>query len=119
MDIARNGASQRGATKLFRDIASMTSRNQTALESAGLTIDENGYMHRTEDSDTNSAQIKSLFNDELSNFRKDIKRTTEKMTLNPLNYIDKTVVTYPNTTGTYPNPYNPSKYSGLLFNDYA
>lgn len=119
VDIARNGASQRGATKLFRDIASMTSRNQSALESAGLTIDENGYMHRTEDSDTNSAQIKSLFDDELSSFRKDIERTTEKMTLNPLNYIDKTVVTYPNTTGTYPNPYNPSKYSGLLFNDYA
>lgn len=117
VDIARNGFSQRGATKLFRDITGIARRNQAALESAGLTIDENGYLNRSGEAD--SLQIQSLFDEELSNFRKDIKRTTDKMTLNPLHYIDKIVVTYPNTTGTYPNPYIPSKYSGLLFNDYA
>lgn len=117
VDIARNGSSQRGATKLFQDIVSITNRHQGALEQAGLSADENGYLSHTKEVD--SAQIKSLFNEELSSFRKDIKRITEKMTLNPLNYIDKVVVTYPNTTNNYPNPYHPSKYSGLLFNDYA
>lgn len=117
IDIARNSSSQKGATKLFRDITGIARRNQKALETAGLTVDENGYMNRSSEAD--SAQIQSLFDEELSNFRKDIKRTTDKMTLNPLHYIDKIVVTYPNTTGTYPNPYIPSKYSGLLFNDYA
>lgn len=117
IDIARNGSSQKGATKLFRDITGIARRNQTALETAGLTVDENGYLNRSEEAD--STQIQSLFDEELSSFRKDIKRTTDKMTLNPLHYIDKIVVTYPNTTGTYPNPYIPSKYSGLLFNDYA
>ena len=100
-----------------RQITGIARRNQKALETAGLTVDENGYMNRSSEAD--SAQIQSLFDEELSNFRKDIKRTTDKMTLNPLHYIDKIVVTYPNTTGTYPNPYIPSKYSGLLFNDYA
>ena len=117
VDIAKNGANQRGAQRLLRDIQSITKRNQEALQSAGLTIDENGHLNRTEELST--GEIRSLFDDELSSFRKDIKRTTEKMTLNPLDYIDKVVVTYPNTTGTYPNPYYPSKYSGLLFNDYA
>jgi flagellar hook-associated protein 2 len=117
VDIARNGSSEKGATKLFRDITSITTKNQAALEAAGLSVEENGYMHLAEDAD--SSQIKALFDEDLSSFRKDIQRTTEKMTLNPLNYIDKVVVTYPNTRGTYPNPYNPSKYSGLLFNDYA
>ena len=117
IDIARNSSSQKGAAKLFRDITGIARRNQKALETAGLTVDENGYMNRSSEAD--SAQIQSLFDEELSNFRKDIKRTTDKMTLNPLHYIDKIVVTYPNTTGTYPNPYIPSKYSGLLFNDYA
>lgn len=117
IDIARNGSSQKGATKLFRDITGIARRNQKALEAAGLTVDENGYMSRSSEAD--SAQIQSLFDEEPSGFRKDIKRTTDKMTLNPLHYIDKIVVTYPNTTGTYPNPYIPSKYSGLLFNDYA
>jgi len=72
----------------------------------------------TQGRDLNPDKLQDLFDDD-SPFRKDIKRTTEKMTLNPLHYIDKVVVTYPNTTGTYPNPYYPSKYSGLLFNDYS
>ncbi|MCM1497934.1 MAG: hypothetical protein NC124_05655 [Clostridium sp.] len=119
VDIARNTANQKGSAKLFRDITGMANRNLEVLKTAGLTIDANGYMDRLADADTDSARIQSLFDDELSEFRRDIKRTTEKMTLNPLNYIDKVIITYPNTTGTYPNPYNPSRYSGLLFNDYA
>lgn len=117
VDIARNSTSQRGATKLFRDIAGITQRHSESLKEAGLSIDDNGYMHISEEIDSN--EIQRLFDEELSDFRKDIKRTTQNMTLNPLNYIDKVVVTYPNTQGTYPNPYQPSKYSGLLFNDYA
>lgn len=117
VDIARNGTSQRGATKLFRDIAGITQRHSQSLKAAGLTVDENGYLNSSEEID--NGQIQKLFDNDLSDFRKDIKRTTQNMTLNPLNYIDKVVVTYPNTHNTYPNPYQPSKYSGLLFNDYA
>jgi len=115
VDIARNG-SQKGATKLFRDVTSVANRHKSDLESAGLTINDDGYL--TQGRDLNPDKLQDLFDDD-SPFRKDIKRTTEKMTLNPLHYIDKVVVTYPNTTGTYPNPYYPSKYSGLLFNDYS
>lgn len=117
VDIARNGSGQKNASRLFRDITGIAKRNKNALQSIGLTIDENGYLNKTDESD--NTQISRLFDEELSDFRRDIKRTTDKMTLNPLDYIDKIIVTYPNTTGTYPNPYNPSRYSGLLFNDYA
>lgn len=116
VDIARNGTNEKGATKLFRDVTGIANKHQTQLENAGITIDDKGYLNQTGEVDNEN--IRDLF-DEDSSFRKDIKRMTEKMTLNPLNYIDKTVVTYPNTSGTYPNPYHPSKYSGLLFNDYA
>lgn len=117
VDIARKSTSQRGATKLFRDITGIVQRHKNDLDAAGLTIDESGYLQISET--INSSEIQKLFDDNLSDFHKDIKRTTEGMILNPLNYLDKIVVTYPNTQGTYPNPYNPSHYSGLLFNDYA
>ncbi len=117
VDIARNGANQKNATKLFRDITGITRRHSESLKAAGLSVDENGYLTNSEEVD--SGEIQKLFDNELSDFRKDIKRTTQNMTLNPLNYIDKIVVTYPNTHNTHPNPYNPSRYSGLLFNDYA
>ena len=117
VDITKRGSGQKGASRLFRDITGIAKRHQEALDSIGLNIDEDGYLKRIEETD--SSQIRSLFDEELSDFRRDIKRTTDKMTLNPLDYIDKIVITYPNTTGTYPTPYHPSKYSGLLFNDYA
>lgn len=116
VDISRNDADNKGATHLFRDITSIARHNLETLSSAGLTMDENGYLNTSGEID--SMQIKKLFEDN-SDFRKDIKRITEKMSLNPLHYIDKVIVTYPNTAGTYPNPYQPSKYSGLLFNNYA
>ena len=117
VDISRNGTSQKGATRLFRDITSIARHHEPELADAGLSVDENGYLSKGEQLD--NAKIRMLFDEEVSSFRRDIKRTTERMSLNPLEYIDKTVVTYPNTQGTYPNPYQPSKYSGLLFNDYA
>lgn len=115
VDIARNG-NQKGATKLFRDVTNIANRHRSSLEAAGLTINDDGSI--SQGTEINTDKINELF-DENSSFRTDVKRTTEKMTLNPLHYIDKVVVTYPNTHGTYPNPYYPSKYAGLLFNDYS
>lgn len=117
IDLAKTGTAERGSSRLFHEVSNITKRNLETLHASGLHIDENDHLILKEEPDSN--QIRSLFNDELSSFRKDIERTTEKMTLNPLNYIDKVIVTYPNTSGTYPNPYQPSKYSGLLYNDYA
>lgn len=117
IDIARNGFQQKGASRLFHDITGITRRHQDVLTQAGIHADEDGYLNRSEDADP--LQVKELFDQDLSGFRTDIHRVTEKMILNPLDYIDKVVVTYPNTTNNYPNPYLPSKYSGLLFNDYA
>lgn len=116
VDISKSGANNKGGSRLFRDITSITRHNMDLLSTAGLTVDENGYLQHSGEAET--AQIKELFNG-TSTFRQDIKRITGKMSLNPLDYIDKIVITYPNTNGTYPNPYQPSKYSGLLFNDYA
>ena len=116
VDIARNG-SQKGATKLFRDVTGIANRHRNDIEAAGLTINTDGYL--TQGEELNPLKLQELFDEETSSFRKDIQRTTEKMTLNPLHYIDKVVVTYPNTESNYPNPYYPSKYSGLLFNDYS
>ena len=117
VDISRNSTSQKGATRLFRDITSIARHHEKELTAAGLTADESGYLSKTDDIDSN--KIRLLFDETSSAFRRDIKRTTERMSLNPLEYIDKTIITYPNTHGTYPSPYLPSRYSGLLFNDYA
>lgn len=119
VDISKNEEQQKGANRLYRDITNVARRHAEELSAAGIEIDENGHLKRTAEDDVfSSSRIQTLFNDKVSDFRKDLTKATGKMTLNPLDYVDKVVVTYPNTARTYPNPYNPSKYSGLLFNDY-
>ena len=118
VDLAKN-EDQHGANRLYRDITNVANRHADELKAAGLNIDDNGHLIKTDEDELfSSTRIQTLFNDKISDFKKDLEKATGKMTLNPLDYVDKVVVTYPNTTGTYPNPYNPSKYSGLLFNDY-
>ena len=118
IDISKN-EDQHGANRLYRDIANVARKHSEELTAAGIAIDDDGHLTRTDDDDIfSSSRIQALFNDKLSDFKKDLQKATGKMTLNPLDYVDKVVVTYPNTERTYPNPYNPSKYSGLLFNDY-
>lgn len=118
VDLAKS-EDQHGANRLYRDITNVAKRHTEELTSAGINIDDDGHLVRTDDDELfSSTRIQTLFNDKISDFKQDLLKATGKMTLNPLDYVDKVVVTYPNTSGTYPNPYNPSKYSGLLFNDY-
>lgn len=112
---------QHSARKLLNDISKITRKHANALEASGLTINEHGNME-TEESlliqSTKTGQFQELFND-ISDFKTDIIKTTDQLNLDPLAYIDKVIVTYPNTAKSLPNPYSPSMYSGLLFNSYA
>lgn len=112
---------QHSARKLLNDISNITRKHTNVLEASGLILNTDGSI-TTEDSlliqSTKNGQFQDLFND-ISGFKTDIIQTTDKLNLDPLAYIDKVVVTYPDTSRPQPNPYVPSMYSGLLFNGYA
>ena len=112
---------QHSARKLLNDISRIARKHTNALEASGLTLNADGSI-TTEDSlliqSTKNGQFQDLF-DDISGFKTDIIQTTDKLNLDPLAYIDKVVVTYPDTSRPQPNPYVPSMYSGLLFNGYA
>lgn len=112
---------QHSARKLLTDISRVTRKHLNALEASGLTINAKGYIETEEAlliQSTKSGQFQSLF-DDISEFKKDVIHTTDQLNLDPLAYVDKVIVTYPNTAKSLPNPYVPSMYSGLLFNGYA
>jgi len=44
---------------------------------------------------------------------------TSQISLNPMKYVDKTVVAYKNPGKNFANPYVSSNYSGMLFNFYC
>ena len=88
----------------------------------GLSVSKAGTLSIDEKLMYNAAGnggLEHLFSED-SQFSSALLKRLSDISLNPMEYLDKTVVTYPNTTAkkTY-NPYVTSIYSGLLFNNYC
>ncbi len=121
IDIAEDNAdSQRGAKKLLHEVKRITNRHISSLEAVGLTVGADGRIS-TDDAllaqSVQNGEVKGLFSN-ISGFKNDIEAKTMDISLDPMNYVDKTVVTYPNPGHTFANPYVPSIYSGMLYNYY-
>lgn len=113
--------SHRGAKKLLHEIKGITNRHYDTLESVGLSVDDSGRIQTDEallSQNISNGNVKELFSD-ISGFKSDILQKTSSISLNPMNYVDKTVITYPNPARTFNNAYLPSIYSGMMFNYYA
>lgn len=110
-----------GSRKLLNEIQHVTRRFHNSLEASGLKVTADGHLEKDEALLVQSAengQFQELFH-QLSDFNHAIHEATGKITLNPMEYVDKTIVSYPNTQRNFPNPYMPSIYSGMLFNQYV
>ena len=55
----------------------------------------------------------------LKEFSNAMMRKSRQVSLNPVSYINKTVVEYKNPGKTFSNPYTASAYAGLMFNSYC
>ena len=44
---------------------------------------------------------------------------SNQISLNPMNYVQKTVVAYKNPGHNFASPYTTSAYSGMMFNSYC
>lgn len=119
-DLASSSNSPNGARRLMNDINGVFNRYVSYLDSVGLIVNDDGRL--TSDSQAITKSIKdgsfqSAFN-EASGFKKAISKVTERITLDPISYVDKVIVSYPNLNKGFPSPYVPSRYSGLLYNQY-
>jgi flagellar hook-associated protein 2 len=109
--------------KIIHDLKAIASTYKNQLESAGitvssddgkLTLDESLVRQSIEEGD-----MDAIFSSR-HGFVARVNQTINEIKINPLEYVDKKVVTYPNTLHfPYPNPYITSMYSGLFFNNYC
>ncbi len=91
------------------------------MEDMGITLNDEGTM--TIDKDKLS---KAIVADDatdkvntLKEFSNAMMRKSRQVSLNPVSYINKTVVEYKNPGKTFSNPYTASAYAGLMFNSYC
>lgn len=121
-----NAASQhtdthtRGAI-LLREMRNIASVYRDSLNHLGLDIQEDGSFQLNQTAYALTADIgdpKEAFST-MRSFADSLLRKTEQISLNPMHYVEKTIVAYKNPGKNFATPYITSAYSGMMFNSYC
>lgn len=114
--------SQSQSGKLVKEMKSIASLYHNSMESMGLNMQEDGTMK------VDSSLLKQTANDadsitETFSYIKDFSdmllSKSNQVSLNPMNYVDRTIVAYKNPGRSFVSPYTTSAYSGMMFNGYC
>lgn len=107
--------------RLLGEMDHITRYYQNDLEKLGFSFESNGQLSIDDNvfkdsilDDENRAQFSTI--KDLTN---SILRKTNQISLNPMEYVDKTIVAYKNPGHNFATPYITSNYSGMLFNSYC
>jgi len=122
IDLTNSVKGNSRSTKLRHDLNHVISSNYDDLVGAGIVSQSSDYLEFDNEALTRSISNKSLegFFSKDGRFYKQLNDVSNNIIINPMDYIDRLVVTYPNTSVTgYNNPYSPSIFSGMLFNSYC
>lgn len=108
------------AAILNKEIHKTTRQYASNLENIGITINENGKMTFDEALFIQAANEDDLDKSlaSLNSFRQAIVSRADDISINPMKYVDKVMISYPNPIHSFANPYMTSIYTGMMFNGY-
>ncbi len=106
------------STKFTREIHTLAMFYKSSLGSMGLNVNDDNTISVDQDAlrQRMSAEDNTGSMDSIQRFTNALLTKSNKISFNPMDYVDKTVVEYRNPGRTFPNPYSTSTYSGMLFN---
>lgn len=114
--------SQSGSRHLVSELKAIVSSYESSLEPLGFTMAEDGALHMNRNLLHQAAEQSENISDTfgtLRDFSSALLHKSNQVSINPMNYVQKTVVAYKNPGHTYISPYNTSAYSGMMFNSYC
>lgn len=122
IDLANSYQSKQGSQrKLLRMLQSVSRPYENELEASGISFDKKGRMEIDSSlaaEAIETKEINSLFSSK--GFIPRLAKQYSTITINPMEYVDKILITYPNITKPgIAHPYVTSIYSGMLFNYYC
>lgn len=123
MELAKTGLTgNRRSGKLQTELNHILSSNLAELKEVGITRGEDNKLVFDPSAlrNPNALQhLKTLF-EEPDGLLAQLTHKMQDISLNPMDYVDKIIITYPNTSRTgFSNPYATSVYSGMMFNSYC
>lgn len=115
-------SSQSRSSNLVKELKGIASHYEDSMESTGLLITENGTLQINEDQFKDAAAQSEDISDTFSylkEFSDSLLRKSRQVSLNPMDYVNRTIVAYKKPGNNYVSPYNTSAYSGMMFNFYC
>lgn len=113
---------QTKSRKLVNEFSHIASQYGNSLEAIGLNLSENGELNVDKallhQAAMETDDINATFG-YLKDFSASLLRKSNQISLNPMDYVEKTIVAYKNPGKTFVSPYTTSAYSGMLFNGYC
>lgn len=113
---------QAKSKQLISEMKGIAKVYDSSLEFMGISLSDDGTMVLNRDllrqAAVQSDDITETFGS-LKNLSGMFIRKSNQISLNPMDYVQKTVVAYKNPGHTYVSPYTTSAYSGMLFNSYC
>lgn len=114
--------SQAKSRQLIHEVEGIASLYQQSMESMGLNFNEDGTIRidssRLQEAAAEAADLSQTFG-YLKDFSTQLLRKSNQVSLNPMNYVEKTIVAYKNPGHNFVSPYATSAYSGMMFNGYC
>lgn len=107
--------------RLVRDLNGLSSAYRYDLDSMGIRTQEDGTF-AVDDTLLKQSVSERKPEEALQSVREfaaSLMRKTSQINLNPMDYVDKTIVAYKNPGRNFAAPYITSPYSGMLFNSYC
>lgn len=120
LSVAQNGNTT-GSKRLYSELSAITNSYADDLDSNGIHIDKNGLLHadreKLQEISDNGQILNTL--SKLNKFKNSLAKHVNNIMINPMEYIDKLVVSYKNPIKPSTDPYTISIFSGMLFNGYC
>ena len=107
--------------RLVGEMSHIAQLYRTEFEKMGVSYDETGELsldketlRKTALADGGEESLSTI-----KDFANSVLKKTGQITLNPMQYVEKTVVAYKNPGHNFATPYVTSAYSGMMFNSYC
>lgn len=109
-----------GTEKLQNEIASIAHSYKKQLADSGLSLNKDGTISADKEVIINADNKDALSHiyESLNSFKNSIKEKAENIALNPMDYVNNKIIAYKNPLRSFPDPYNLSAYTGMMFNGY-
>lgn len=113
--------SQNLSGRLVREMGRIASHYQSEMEGMGIHLEADNTISIDDKvlKESASEADGSFSHEALKGFANALIQKTAQVSLNPMNYVNRTIVAYKNPGHNFASPYVTSAYSGMMFNSYC